>query len=74
MANTKFEIILGILFLKFSNADVSLDKKTLIWWFYTTNKALFTTKWVQIIDKMDFVITSLDVNSEIFVVYVVIKK
>ena len=31
VANTKFEIILGMLFLKLSNADVSCDKRTFMW-------------------------------------------
>ena len=30
MANTKFEVILGILFLKLSNADMLFSEKTLI--------------------------------------------
>ena len=29
MANTKFEVVLGMLFLKISNVDMSFDKKTL---------------------------------------------
>ena len=47
-------------------------EKTLMWSIYTTNKALFTTKWVQIIDKKDFVIVILDANSEKFVIYMAI--
>ena len=31
IANTKFELILGMLFLKLSNADVSFDERTLMW-------------------------------------------
>ena len=44
MADTKFEVILRMLFLKLSNADVSFGEKTFIWRTYTTNKALLTTK------------------------------
>ena len=44
VANTKFEIILGILFLKISNTDVLLDEGILTWKTYITNKALPTTK------------------------------
>ena len=72
VADTKFEIILGMLFLKFSNADMSFGKKTLVWKTYTTNKALPTTEQVQIINKKDFIIAALDANSEIFMVHVVI--
>ena len=46
MANIKFELILEILFLKISNANVAFDKGTLTWKLYTINKALLTTKQV----------------------------
>ena len=29
IANTKFEVILGMLFLKISNVDIAFDKRTL---------------------------------------------
>ena len=74
MANTKFEVILGMLFLKISNADVSLGKGTLTWKTYTTNEALPTTERVQIIDKKDFVIAALDADSETFVVHVAFRE
>ena len=61
-----------MLFLKISNADVSSDKKILTWRTYTTNKALPTTKQVQIVNPKEFVIAALDINSEIFVVHVAI--
>ena len=44
VADTKFEVVLGILFLKISNANVVFGDVTLMWKFYTTNKALPTTK------------------------------
>ena len=44
MADTKFEVILGMLFLKISNADVAFGEGILTWKLYTTNKALPTTK------------------------------
>ena len=74
MANTKFEIILGMPFLKFNNSDVLFDEKTLTWKTYITNKALSTTEQVQIIDKKDFVIVALDANSKIFVIYMAIRE
>ena len=72
MANTKFEVILGMFFLKLSNANVSFGKRILTWRTYTTNKALFTTKQVQIIDKKDFVIAALDANSKTFMMHMAI--
>ena len=74
VADTKFEVILGMLFLKISNADVLFDKKTLIQKTFTTNKALFTTKQVQIVDPKKFVIAALDVNNKMFVIHVTIRE
>ena len=74
IANIKFEVILGILFLKLSNADVLFGEKALMWRTYTINKALITTEQVQIIDKKDFVMAALDANSKMFVVHVAIWK
>ena len=72
VANTKSEMILGMPFLKISNADMSFGKKTLTWKTYTTNEALLTTEQVQIINKKDFVIAALDADSKMFVVHVAI--
>ena len=72
VADTKFEVILGMPFLKINNADVLFSKETLMWKIYTINKALFITEQVQIINKKDFVIAALDVDSKTFVVHVVI--
>ena len=74
MANTKYESIVEMLFLKLSNANVSFGKKTFIWKTYITNKTLSIIKQIQIIDKKNFVETVLNVNSEIFVVHVVIQE
>ena len=46
VANTQFEVILRMLFLKISNADMSFSEKTLTWKTYTINKALPTTEQV----------------------------
>ena len=72
MTDTKFEIILETLFLKFSNVDVSFGEGSFIWRIYIINKTLFTIKQVQIIDKKNFIIVALDANSKTFVVYMVI--
>ena len=74
MANTKFEVILGMPFLKISNADMSFGERTLTWKTYTTNEALSITEQVQIIDKKDFVIVALDADNKIFVVHVAIRE
>ena len=71
---TKFELVLGIPFLKISNADVSFGETTIMKKSYTTNKALPTTAWVQLVDSKEFIIAVLDADSETFVVYVAIQK
>ena len=44
VADIKLEVILGIPFLKFSNADVLFGEGTLTWRTYTTDKTLPTIK------------------------------
>ena len=72
VADTKFEVVLRMPFLKISNADIAFSKEMLMWKSYTTNKALPTTERVQLIDPKEFVIAALDVDSETFVVHVAI--
>ena len=74
VADTKFEVILEISFLKLSNANMFFGEKTFTWRSYTTNKALSTTKHVQLIDKKDFIIVTLNINNKTFVVQIVIRK
>ena len=72
VADTKFEVILGMPFLKLCNIDVSFSKGTLTWKSYITNKVLLTTKQVQLINSQKFVIAVLDADSKTFVVHVAI--
>ena len=74
VANTKFDAVLGIPFLKISNVDVTFGEETLTWKFYTTNEALPTTKQIQLVNPKDFVIVALDVDSETFVVHITLRK
>ena len=63
-----------MLLLKISNTDVAFDEETLTWMSYTINKALPTTKQVQLVNPKEFVIAALDTDSKTFVVYVAIRK
>ena len=74
VADTKFEVILGMPFLKLSNADVFFNEETLMWKSYITNKALPTIKQVQLVNPKKFVIAALDADSETFVVHVAIRE
>ena len=53
---------------------MSFGKRILTWRSYTTNKALLITEQVLIINKKNFVIVALDINSETFIMYVVIQE
>ena len=74
MANTKFEMILEMLFLKISNANVAFGKRTLMWKSYITNKTLPTTDQVPLVSPKKFVIAALDADNKTFVVHVAIQK
>ena len=70
LADISAEVVLGMPFLTFSNADVQFVEKELTWRSYTTVKALPTTKRVELINKKEFAKAALDENSETFVVHV----
>ena len=74
VADTKFEVILGMFFLKISNANMSFDEEILMWRTFTTIEVLPTTEQVQIVNPKKFVTATLDVDSETFVVHMVIKE
>ena len=74
VANTKFEVVLGMPFLKISNANIAFGEGTLTWKSYTTIKALPTTKRVQLVNPKEFVIAPLDADSKTFVMHVAIRE
>ena len=74
VADTKFEVILGMLFLEISNTDVAFGKGTLTWKSYITNEALPITEQVQQVNPKEFIIAVLDTDSKTFVVHVPIRE
>ena len=68
------EVVLGMLFLTLSNADIQFVEKELTWKSYTAALALPTTKRVELIDKKKFAKVALDEESETFVVHVAALK
>ena len=64
------EVVLDMLFLIFSNADVQFAKKELIWRTYTTKKAFPTTRQVEIIDWKKFAKAAFNKNVEVVVMHV----
>ena len=75
LADIRLEIVLILPFLILNNADVEFTElKKLTWRFYIVAKALYTTSWVKLINKMKFVKAALNENSKIFVVYAAALK
>lgn len=65
------EIILGILFLVLSSADVEfIELEKLTQKFYIITKVLPTTNRVELINKKEFAKAALDKNFETFIIYV----
>ena len=65
------EVVLGILFLTFSKADIWFAEQELVWRTYTATEALPTTRRVEIINKKEFAAAALNAYDETFVVHVV---
>ena len=63
------EIVLGMLFFTFSNADIWFAERELVWRTYSAAKALATIQRVVIIDKKEFMAAALNEEDETFVVY-----
>lgn len=64
---TGMKIVLGILFLFFSNLDKKLGANRLIWKSYIVVEALHIAKRVKLINKREFVKAIPDKNANIFV-------
>ena len=68
------EVVLEMLFLTFSNANIEFAEKELTWRSYIAVEALPTTKQVKLIDKKEFAKTALDEKFKTFVMYVAALK
>lgn len=71
MADTSMEIILSILFLTFSNADVLFTEEKLIWRSYILVKALLIILQVQLINQKKFAAGILNLGKKIYIVHMV---
>ena len=70
VANISPDVILRMLFLTLSGADINFLKKKLRWRLYTIEEAFPTTKRVKLVGKKEFAATALDLGYETFVVHV----
>ena len=69
LANIGLKMVLEMLFLTFSKADIRFKERELVWRTYTAVEALPTIKRVEIIDKREFALAALNANDETFVVH-----
>ena len=70
VANGSPKIVLGILFFTLSDVDVDFLSPKLRWKIYITEKAFPTTRHVKLVDKKEFAVVALDLESEPFVIHV----
>ena len=70
MANISSEIVFGMPFLTFNSADVNILGWELRWRIYTTEKALPTTRCIELVGKKEFAAVALDLEHETYVVQV----
>ena len=70
VANISLEVVFGMFFLTLSSADIDFSDQELWWKIYSIKKAFPTTKCVEIVGKKEFAAIVLNLEYEIFVVYV----
>ena len=70
LTSISLEIVLKILFLTFSKADIWFTEREFIRRIYMTTKALSTTRQVEIIRKIGFAAAALDANNKMFVIHI----
>ena len=68
LADTNTEVVLKMLFLFFSNIDFQCNVKKFNWRSWTIAEALPTAWQVKLINKNKFLRTTIDENSELFVI------
>lgn len=74
LADTSMEMVLGMLFLTFSNKNIQFKAGSLTWRSYTIFEALHIARQVKLIDKYEFAKVVLDKNFKTFVIYIAILE
>ena len=67
-------MVLGMLFVILSDADVDFLKRKLWWRSYTIEKALPTTKQIELVRKKEFAAAAFNLRHETFIVHVAILE
>ena len=70
VANVSSDVVFKMFFLTLSVANINFSKRELWWRSYTIEKALSTTKQVELVEKKEFAASALDPRHETFVIHV----
>ncbi len=70
LVEVKPDIVLEIPFLTINNADVDFQARDLQWRSYTTGDVFPITRQVELIEKKKFALAALDLEHEVFIVYI----
>ena len=70
VANVSPDVVLGMLFLTLSSADVDFLSRELRWRIYTTEEAFPTTRNIKLVGEKEFAAAAFDPEHETYVVYV----
>ena len=70
MANISLEVVLGMPFLTLSGVDIDFLEHELWWRTYAIEKALPTTRHIELVGKKEFAGVALDLGHETYVVHV----
>ena len=70
IADTQIAIVLRMLFLTLNNADIWFAEQRLVCRTYSAAEVLSTIQRVKIIDKKEFVTTTLNEDNKTFIVYI----
>ena len=63
-------VVLGMLFLTLSGADIDFSGRELWWRTYTTKKVLLTTRRVKLVGKKEFAATALNPKYDTYIVHI----
>ena len=70
MANVSPKVVLGMLFLSLSDADIDFLGQELWWKTYTIEEAFPIIRHIELVSKKEFVAATLDPESDTFVIHV----
>ena len=70
VANVSPKVVLGMLFLTLSGADVDFSGREFRWRTYTTEEALSTTRRIELVGKKEFAAAALNSEHKTYIVHV----